>query len=156
MKRQAVLFDLDGTICDSSHRQHFLTERPRNWSAFFDACADDLPHPHVQALFDMVACYDPVDELKQTVDIVICSGRPDSHRKQTEDWLDKYSFYHQHLLMRKTGDYRPDHIVKKEMLDLLRDTLHYQVLFAVDDRATVVAMWEQNNVPVFQVKDSTI
>jgi len=43
MRPDTVLVDVDGTIADQSHRERFLTESPKNWNAFFDACDKDAP-----------------------------------------------------------------------------------------------------------------
>jgi len=52
--------------------------------------------------------------------------------------------------MRKTGDYRPDALVKSEILDdILKD---YEVKFVIDDRTSVIEMWQSRGLFVFQVK----
>ena len=129
----AIIIDLDGTLCNVSHRVHFVKESPPNWQAFFDACVDDTPNDAVVALYHMAT---PVNH-----QILFVSGRPDTHRTQTEDWLWRHELgNYAALLMRPAGDYRPDAIVKRELYDA-HIAGRYDVLFCVDDRDQVVAMW---------------
>lgn len=141
----AILIDLDGTLCNVSHRVHFVKETPPNWPAFFDACADDVPNPAVVALYHMARAADYA--------IIYVSGRPDSHRGETERWL----YIHEvsgyaGLLMRPAGDYRPDQIVKRELYEQ-HIAPSYKVLFTVDDRASVVKMWRELGLTCFQVAE---
>lgn len=41
--RPLAVFDLDGTLADTTHRQHFLEGARRDWQGFFSAAADDPP-----------------------------------------------------------------------------------------------------------------
>ena len=129
----AIIIDLDGTLCNVSHRVHFIKQDPPNWPAFFDACIDDTPNAAIVALYTMArASYHQ---------IIYVSGRPDTHRAQTFDWLQRHRLaLHAELLMRPAGDYRPDAIVKRELYDA-HIAGQYDVLFCVDDRSVVVAMW---------------
>ncbi len=42
-KRPPAVFDLDNTLADTAHRQHFLERRPRDWDGFFAAAPQDPP-----------------------------------------------------------------------------------------------------------------
>lgn len=146
MAKQCVIFDMDGTLSDQRHRLHHIRKEPKDWPAFFDACGEDPPHEYVCWLARLVT-------KASTAQIIVCSGRPDSHRLHTETWLRHHNIFYNMLMMRHTGDYRPDTVIKKEMLNSLRTTSGYKVLFAVDDRPDVIRMWRENDVPVFAVDD---
>lgn len=151
-----VLFDLDGTLANVRHRLHHVRRSPPDWQAFFDACVDDTPNNSVVSLFNLV--YDSMNAGFSECDaIFICSGRPDSHLYETVKWLNEecgiYKFQYEALLMRAEGDYRPDVVVKREMLSAIRRQ-GYEPCFAVDDRPSVVAMWRANGVPCFAVDDA--
>lgn len=134
-----VICDIDGTVADNRHRLHFLDERPRNWKAFFDAIPGDEPRmPAILVCRGLTEIGIP---------IIFCSGRPESHRKQTEDQLSSFMLKYDRLFMRKKGDGRKDQFVKKDMLDEIRE-LGYNPLFSIDDRPTVINMWKSNGVPV--------
>lgn len=139
----AIIIDLDGTLCDVSHRVHFVKAEPPNWPAFFDACVDDTPSPAVAALCRMARCSSYL--------IVYVSGRPETHRAQTEAWLEQYGLRgYALLLMRAAGDYRQDAIVKRELYET-HVAGRYDVEFCVDDRDQVVRMWRDLGLICFQV-----
>ena len=41
-ERDTVICDIDGTIADNSHRQHYL-EGKRDWKSFFEGIENDKP-----------------------------------------------------------------------------------------------------------------
>lgn len=139
--KKIFIFDLDGTLADLSHRLPYIKANPPHWGKFFDACVNDKPIQWVIDLFNICRPYGIV---------VVLSGRNDIVRKQTENWLLDHDIGYDYLLMRKDKDYRPDQIIKKEMLDnFLRDK-GYEVQFIVDDRQRVVDMWRANGYNVLQ------
>ncbi len=142
---KAIIIDLDGTLCNVSHRVHFVKQSPPNWHAFFDACVDDIPNDAVVALYHMARSADYA--------IIYVSGRPETHRHETEKWLYVHDVSgYAGLLMRAEGDYRPDQIVKRELYEG-HIKPHYNVMFTVDDRASVVKMWRELGLTCFQVAD---
>jgi adenylate cyclase class IV len=54
--------------------------------------------------------------------------------------------------MRKTGDNRPDNIVKKEIFDSNIKN-NYYIEFVLDDRNKVVKMWRELGLTCLQVAD---
>jgi phosphoglycolate phosphatase-like HAD superfamily hydrolase len=152
MKR-AYIFDLDGTLFDTTHRQHLIdgTVTPKDWPAFFEACHLDPPIPHMINLAYAV-CND--------VDIVFLTGRSADVRQKTLDALNK-AFGSAHgtpadwiknedLYMRASGDHRADTIVKSELLDqVIADGLTPVMCF--EDRSSVVSMWRERGIPCCQV-----
>ena len=143
--KPAIIIDLDGTLCNVQHRLRYVKVQPPNWPAFFDACVDDLPNSAVVALCDMAR--------DSGAAILYVSGRPETHRAPTEAWLDTHGLNgHTLLLMRPAGDYRPDAEIKCELYEAhIKD--RYNVLFTVDDRNVVVAMWRALGLTCFQVAD---
>jgi predicted kinase len=136
-----VVFDLDGTLADISHRTHFVRGAGRDWKSFFATCVDDLPVPHVVASFKA--------HLAAGHRVRIWSGRSDIVRAETEQWLaceaDIDPLHLQH--MRAEGDNTPDVELKRYWLnqEYERPDLVY------DDRQRVVDMWRAEGVPCFQV-----
>lgn len=150
--KNCVIFDLDGTLADCRHRLPHIKNGNNNWAAFFDAMTQDTPNTYVVHLAKLLRVAVSQESERCPPEIVICSGRPDSHAAQTVHWLNTNNVPYDRLLMRKTGDYRPDTIVKKQMLETLW-VEDYRVLFAVDDRPDVIEMWRSNGVPCFAVED---
>lgn len=140
--KSALIIDLDGTLCNVSHRVHFVKESPPNWPAFFDACVDDVPSEAIVALYDMARDVGHA--------ILFVSGRPETHRQHTEAWLTRHGLDgYKLLLMRPAGDYRQDALVKRELYEA-HIAGRYEVLFVVDDRASVVKMWRELGLTCLQ------
>lgn len=142
---RAIIIDLDGTLCNVAHRTHLVKQSPPDWPAFFDACADDTPNPAIAALVRMA--------VDMGYPIIYVSGRPETHRAPTEAWLTRYGLDdHALLVMRPAGDYRQDAIVKRELYEQhIAGT--YPILFCVDDRDQVVAMWRALGLTCLQCAD---
>lgn len=154
MGTPAIIVDIDGTVADTAHRKHYVALKPKNFPAFFAAAVDDPPIlPVIRAAVAMKAV---------GAALVFCSGRPEKEgdldvRKLTEDWLDEHVNYvrglkYDALYMRKAGDYRPDDIVKEELLDqIIADGYAPELVF--DDRNRVVAMWRRRGLICAQVAE---
>lgn len=142
---KCYLMDIDGTVADLSHRRHYVENKPKNWPAFFDACEHDAPIEHMRDLVHILAFLGG---------IVYVSGRPERCRPATQAWLKKHKFnlalHDAKLYMRADGDYRADDIVKRELLERIRDDGYFPQM-AFDDRDRVVAMWREAGIPCAQV-----
>lgn len=141
-KPEAVIVDIDGTVADVEHRRHFVADRyGKDWTSFFEAMVDDPPKEEVIRV---------VENLSEDNEIIFVSGRPDTYRDQTFAWLsefcDSIPFT---LYMRKGGDTRADYIVKREILNEIRQ--HFDVWLCLDDRQSVVDMWRSEGITTFQV-----
>lgn len=158
MKPKAIIFDIDGTLADITHRLHFIKGEKKDYDGFYRAVKDDAPKKDIISLLHLIETSNFANWLRgceaeeEMVKIFFCSGRPESTREDTLSW------YHKHisqdndpeLCFRKNGDYRQDHIVKEEMLrEIQKD---YDILFTVDDRQQVVDMWRRNGITCLQVE----
>jgi hypothetical protein len=137
-----VIVDIDGTLADCSHRQHFIRGKRKKWRKFFEAASKDRPR------IDVVA---QVREFAKQYKIHLVSGRPEEYRQQTLKWLAHYRIPFESLHMRENGDYRSDDVVKQEILDLCFDKDNIE--FVIDDRPRVLRMWENNGLKVLDVGD---
>lgn len=143
-RMQCYLFDIDGTLADCSHRLRHIRDTPKDWRAFFAACPDDAPIPHMVNL--AITLYDADQR------IVYVSGRSDECRAQTLAWLLAHGLPEAPLYMRKAGDHRDDDHVKAELLHaLLADG--WDPVMAFDDRSRVVKMWRGKGIPCAQVAE---
>ncbi len=146
-----IIFDIDGTLSDVAHRRHFLSGAKPAWGAFFDEMINDPPLRDVCLLAELLGDHPLVNQ--GAIKLFLFSGRPETHRKETEEFLlvNARSYFQkaEALLMRAEGDYRADTIVKKEMLDSIR-AKGYDVRLVVDDRPSVCDMWVREGVTCLQ------
>lgn len=144
MTHPCYIFDIDGTVADCSHRLHHIQKTPKDWPAFFAACANDKPINHICDLMRDLACIG-----HQTI---FLTGRSDECADQTRAWLDANDLPYARLYMRAAGDHRDDVIVKIELLSQLRDD-GYEPIMVFEDRARVVKAWREAGIPCAQVAE---
>lgn len=146
--KDIVIFDLDGTLADCSHRIHHIQKPGKDWRAFFADCHLDAP---IKANIDMLHAM-----WGSGFDIWIVSGRSDECREATEKWLAQHLIQggdsYKHLIMRKKGDFTDDHILNPSWLK--DGTIPAEEVFCVfDDRARVVKGWRDAGMTCYQVND---
>lgn len=140
------IFDLDGTLALTEHRQHLVQKAHPNWDAFFEACDQDEPNIPVITTLQMIA------QSEYGPDVWIWSGRSDAVRAKTMKWLtDHYVFYVTNVRMREEGDHTPDDALKARWYDELSDGDKQRLVAIFDDRQKVVDMWREMGVACFQV-----
>jgi hypothetical protein len=151
LKRKAIICDIDGTVADCRHRlHHVLPGGKRNWDRFFEGMVDD---PVIKPVRDLVWHATTQGDWEE-IALVFSSGRPETYRVETEVWLRAAglpldSFSSDRLYMRPANDTRPDHVVKREMLDRIRAD-GYEPFIVIDDRPSVVAMWRESGLVCLQ------
>lgn len=139
--KNAIIVDIDGTLADCEHRRHHVTAKPKDWKKFFDAMTEDGLVTSVAKVVSLLA---------PEHDVLLVTGRSEEYRHQTLAWLSRHLVGFDRLLMRPVNDQRPDDIVKLEIYE--REIKgNYNVLFVLDDRAKVVAMWRAQGLPCWQV-----
>lgn len=84
--------------------------------------------------------------------IIIVSGRDARARPATAAWLAAHEVPYTELIMRPTGDNRPDQVLKQEILHQ-RILPRYEVTGVLDDRNKVVKMWRDNGLVCLQVAE---
>lgn len=138
MTRDAALFDLDGTLCDTSSIEHFVSGPDRDYRAFHAASADCPPRAEVRAALD--------DARERGLVILLWTGREFLWRDLTLDWLDHHGITHDGLYMRLAADYRPATTVKTELLRDI-DSDGFRVVEAWEDDRAIVEMLRETGVP---------
>lgn len=137
-----VICDLDGTLFNNRHRQHFMTGVKKDWDKFFRAMSADTIFPEVLFLLNAIRRGSP------EVRIVLATGRPVQYLGETTQSLRNYKVPYDKLIMRK--DTAPsDAVAKHDMLTTLR-ACDFNPILSIDDRPEVVDMWRQNGVPCIQ------
>lgn len=149
------IFDIDGTVADNRHRLHHITgPGKKNWDAFFDpeAMAQDKP-------------FEPIWELMASLvltgnRLTFITSRVERLRVPTYDWLTDIncpirSVVAAHwrdkpisgpvIYMRKNGDRRPSHEVKRDLLSAARADGLAPVM-AFDDRKSDLEMFRSEGL----------
>ncbi|MGW1805368.1 phosphatase domain-containing protein [Streptomyces sp. NPDC002078] len=121
-RRPLAVYDLDNTLADTAHRQHFLETRPKNWAAFFAAAPADPPLAEGIAL---------ALESARECEVLYLTGRPERCRRDTLDWLAAHGLPEGRVYMRSNADRRPARFTKLEILRRLAQDREIRVL--VDD-----------------------
>ena len=139
-----IIVDLDGTLAINPlvQKQHGAWEYQRS---FYNPTDEDVEKDLLcRQVQDAIGRYYNGDN---DIKLFVFSGREETCRKGSENWLGKYLHYDS-LVMREIGDTRPDTIVKKEMYEeYIKDK--YNVLAVFDDRPSVIAMWRDLGLYVF-------
>lgn len=133
MKR-AIIFDIDGTLAiNNSGRSPYDMRR----------VFEDDPNPAIISTAQ--------DFYQLGYDIIICSGRTDDGKQDTEKWLKIHNVKYHALYMRKNKDMRSDFIVKEEMWRKIIETNY--IISMYDDRNQVVNHARSLGFIVCQVAD---
>ena len=138
-----VVFDIDGTIADNSHRQHHLMGENKDWKSYNATMADDTVNMDIAKLLLTLA---------MSNDIILCTGREEVYRDVTWEWLRKKDLarYIANMYMRPEKDYRSDATVKVELLRQIEMAYGTPWLW-FDDRNQVVDAIRAEGIRVLQV-----
>lgn len=142
--RPVAVFDLDGTLADSAHRQRFLERTPRDWDAFFAAAPQDPPLAEGVTL---------AMESARECDVVYLTGRPERCRRDTVAWLAAQGLPEGPVFMRRDDDRRPARRTKPEILRRLARDREIRVL--VDDDELVCDEAERAGFTVVRARWAT-
>lgn len=136
-----VVFDLDGTLADATHREHFV-RRPvgeKDWEGFHKASSKD------RQKMGVVRTYLALQATGAQVEI--WTGRDEKYREQSLKWLSDNGIHEPVLKMRPTGDHTPDDEMKSSWMD----EADRPVQMVFEDRKRVVDMWRARGVLCAQV-----
>ena len=140
-KPDVVICDLDGTLCNCEHRQHFVRNGNKDWSSFFANIHMDSCNAWCKSILSTTPHH-----------VVLCSGRGDELENTTRQWLSKHQVPYNDLFMRMEGDYRQDATVKEMILDFEILT-RYNPIMSIDDRPQVCRMWRKRGIVCLQCND---
>lgn len=149
---EAIIVDLDGTLArHEGIRDPYDAER----------CDEDELSTVVEAVLFGYAL--TMHQAAWDYKVIFLSGRKatPSVKAKTEQWLsnklalasddaDYYVGIKHELYMREDGDSRPDFVVKHE---LFQENIagKYNILFAIDDRKSIIRLWEEMGIETLAV-----
>lgn len=173
-----IIFDLDGTLADCEHRRHFVDpakninypacygvnpdfstylidyENPLtgekfqpDYQSFYGACHLDTPIEYTGRLLTLISTY--------VSHVEIWSGRCESVREKTLDWIQKNSNlrprheWDQYLKMRPIGNTDSESDLKEGWLDDHIAGGGNKIDFVFDSEWYSIDMWRRRGVFVF-------
>lgn len=137
-KPEAVIVDVDGTLADVTPYRHHVLTRPKNFKAFHREAMEAAP---IQSTLDWVG-----EHVAQGRQPLIVTARMSSWFDETNTWLERHMPWHYFgPFMRGNKDYRPDYVIKSEILAALRES--WTIVAAIDDNPSVVKLWEEHGIP---------
>lgn len=145
MTKNWIVVDLDGTLCDCSHRVHWA--QAKQWDEFHSGIMEDRLHEDVARLIELFS---------EDCDVMICTGRNERYRDITEKWMSITGIAH-HIsafLMRPDEDFTPDHELKVRLVADYFGSINFAlgaVLMVLDDRDKVVQAWRDAGFRCWQV-----
>jgi hypothetical protein len=132
-QRPAIVVDIDGTLAHMNGRSPYDENRVGE---------DEFDYAVSAAVTGMAKLTGSK--------VIVLSGRTEAAREATEKWLAEYGFNYSSLLMRKSGDMRPDYVIKNEIYDA-EVIPNYDIMAVFDDRDQVVRHLRKRGITVFQV-----
>lgn len=139
---KCYIVDIDGTIANSKHRAHYITDGHRDWDSWHAHAHKDTPIEEVVNIVRMAS--------EKGFAIVLCTGRDEKCRPETIAWLNENNVPYNDLYMRKLNDRRNDDIVKFELLEQIYEA-GYEPVLVLEDRQRVVDMWRAVGIRCLQV-----
>jgi hypothetical protein len=131
-----VIFDIDGTIADNSERLRHITGKEKDWTLYNKKMHADKPMQAMLNQLDIIGLVSP---------IILLTGRIDSTRKTTIEWLrengvsygitanpKKITRKSMCLIMRNDKNNLPNYVYKKNELYKLK-ALGVNPVLAFDD-----------------------
>jgi beta-phosphoglucomutase-like phosphatase (HAD superfamily) len=140
-ERFGLIVDLDGTLCDSSHRDHLAAQK--EWEEFHSLAFLDRPKKLTGKIVNILEEQDWL--------IVACTGRNEKWRPATIAWLNTHGIAIDFVLMRPDDNYEPDHELKIRMAQEFIAPLAPKEWLVLDDREKVVEAWRNAGFTCWQV-----
>lgn len=144
--RGVVIVDLDGTLANGAHRLHLLPTKDlhltESWEEFNRASVSDSP------IWDNIDVSNALYDAGMT--IIILTGRSDSTKDITHNWLRDHGVKFHHLIMRRFEDNRKDTVLKEEVL---RSIGLNNIVCAYDDSPEVIRHFRSLGITTYQVTE---
>ena len=137
-----ILCDIDGTVADNSHRQHFL-EGKKDWEGFFSNLVDDIP---ILPVIEHIN-----KEHNRGKEIFFVTGRPQRYKYGTSIWLATHFKFELNILMRPDGDQRNKLKVKEDIFK--KSFTKQQIDYVIDNDDDLILMWTKIGIKAKNVKE---
>lgn len=128
--KKVCLWDVDGTISDTSWRLPLIKTKPKNWKKFMADSIHDKTIAATEYIYKAIAN-------EQDNIMVIMTARSEDEREITSEWLKRNGFLYAEMFMRKAKDNRPDWEVKTELIAAIQEK-YGPIFMAFEDRPGVI------------------
>lgn len=140
-KPTAWIFDVDGTLADVREFRHYVLTKEKDFNKFHEHSIYAPAHKHV---------VDMVHKAKNDGHaILVVTARKSRWRNHTAFWLADNGIPSDALFMRGDKDGRKDYEVKKEILEVIKQT--WNVVHAVDDNPKIIKLWTEEGIPTTMI-----
>jgi len=142
--RDAVIFDIDGTLADVDEFLHHLVHRPdspRDWEGFHTAVGEAKVKLEVLSMLHLYQI--------RGVHVILLTSRNVDWQKETMDWLKKNNITYDRLMMRSKGDRRSAPEFKEDRFKKISQ--EFNIVHVFDDHPGVVGVAEELGIPVTKV-----
>lgn len=138
--RNAVIFDMDGTLANVSSIRHYLkpnVHHGKDFDRFHAESVNVPPHSHVVNAAQVAHMLGN--------DVLIVTARKHKFRHHTAFWLAMHGIPSDAMFMRSNNDNRSDYLVKKDILSTIRKA--WNPIYAWDDNPAIIRLWKEENIP---------
>ena len=140
--KKIVICDIDGTVANNDHRQHYL-EGKKDWDGFFSEIINDSPIMPVIKIIN--------EEFEKGSNIIFVTGRPERYRYSTNLWLKENFSFKYKLFMRKNGDQRNKLVIKKEIFEEFLKDLN--ISLCIDNDNDLLDQWNDLGLRTINAND---
>lgn len=141
VKRKAIIFDIDGTLCDDAHRKDYVKI---DWQEYHSRAIGDPPF--------QLTCQIARNLKKEGYQILLLTGRDEKYRKDAERWMYQNDIKFDQLYMRPDNDHIPSAVLKMRIYYNEIDPF-YDVSAVFEDRDKVVEMWRSIGLLCYQTQE---
>lgn len=134
-----VIFDIDGTLMDESHRA-YLREN-KEWEKYFSLCLHDEPINHIIELTHQYK--------EKGYEVWVMSGRSISTEKDTIESFKKHNVYYDNLKLRGHNNFIPDYVIKPSWAKKLIGIERIEAIY--DDSPRVIEAFRDKGLNVIDV-----
>ena len=143
-----IVVDLDSTLADNSHREHFIAEGRedgKDWESFHNAMEDDAVFSDVDGLLDSLIA----------TDIIFLTARDEKYRRKTVNWLkDKQIKFQGYLIMRdRPHSEETAADFKLRQLRILEEEYGHKPLFCLEDQMNITLKLREAGFIVWNVRN---
>lgn len=141
---RVVIFDIDGTLMDESHRKHL--RESGDWDTYFSKCDLDVP---IQKMVDLTKEYK-----SKGYEIWLMSGRSETCKDKTIQSLNEHGVCFDCINLRGSDVFVPDYVLKPAWVSKYVGIERVDAVY--DDTDKVIEGFRSKGLNVFDVKEMLI